>query len=109
MSGIFTKKDEMAPFDAYNTYNIRDGKVDHCDVSGGDHEWNTRNTGILTTKEEPCYNCKSEVNNKHGYTTKYYKCTTCYRPLCTDCNHSLDQYATKNFTKQMAESVFGRR
>jgi hypothetical protein len=99
----------MAPYDSYNTYNTLDGKVDYCEVSGGDHKWNPRNTSNLERKEEPCYNCKSEVNNRFNYTTPYHKCTTCYRAICMDCNHGYGNYAGLNFTTYIAETQRGGR
>ena len=89
--GIFTKplSWENSKSNCYNTYNINDGRVDHCELRGSNHAWTSRNDYNHEKNCEPCYNCKKLID------LKYYKCNTCCRAICGNCDYYLfNKHAT---------------
>jgi len=100
--GFFTIKNEGDNFSSGNTYNTNDGKVDHCDVTNKEHVWRPRKMTYVR-EDDTCYNCKSTIQ------FKFHKCDTCYRSICSPCDHSFNNYANNAFSMEIARIHRGGR
>ena len=104
--GLFTNPQPWEHFksNCYNTYNINDGQVDHCEYLGKNHGWNPRNVWNHDKGCEPCYNCKKLID------FKYYKCDACCRAICGGCDTMFNRHAAYTFTDSLTgNTTFPRR
>ena len=77
---VFTAAQHGETIEFGNTYNTASGRVDYCERTNGEHQWNPRDTSNSELAGASCYECKGEIKYRH------YGCNACYRLFCGPCN-----------------------
>lgn len=74
-----------------NTFNMMEGKLDNCEHTRQSHAWTKKNEWNLYKRCGPCFNCRNEINDS------FFSCKSCYRHLCSNCNHFSSTHAFETF------------
>jgi hypothetical protein len=96
---VFTVGIPNQPLDNHNTWNTSDGRVDFCEVSGGNHKWNPGNVWNSDKYNGFCYNCKEEIK------LKYQGCSDCFRHICNSCDTAFNRHASLTFSESVRNSL----